>query len=175
MKNFILYFVVLSVIIVSCDQEDPNIQSTNAKALAGEWFVTYSIGGSDVGGGYSTIITSNTAANLATEILISDYVDPNAKTGNFWSYKVKAQADPDAKSFTASESVSTALINNEDPYPIKVNILNGKIIPFGGKSRTGVVVDSIYFEIQFEDDATPFENTFIVSGHKRTGFTADEY
>jgi len=175
MKKLFLYIITLSVIASACEQDDPNIQSTNAKQMAGEWFVTYSLDGADVGGGHTAMITSNTAANLATEILISDYVDPNAKTGNFWSYKIKAQVDPTTKTFTASESTSTALINNETPYPIKVNVLNGKIIPLGGRSRTGVVVDSIYFEIQFEDDSPAYGNTFVVSGHKRTGFDADEY
>jgi len=100
--------------------------------------------------------------------MVSDFVDPNATSGNFWSYKVKAQADLANKSFTASDSQNSA-------YDSKVNILNGKVFKNGGHSKTGVVVDSIYFEIQFNDDVTPYGTTYVVSGHKRTGFTADEY
>lgn len=175
MKNLIIYTVAfIGALMVSCDQDDPNIEHTATEALAGEWYVTYSVGGTDVGGGHSKIITSNTAANVATEILVSDYVEPNATSGNFWSYKVKAEVDPSSESFSANESVSSALYEG-DPYYIKVNILNGKVLPGQGHSKTGVTVDSIYFEMQFEDDTPAYSTTFVVAGHKRTGFKADEY
>lgn len=165
---------LLAVLLWRCNSDDPNIKNTATEAMAGEWYVTYSVGGTDVGGGHSKIITSNTAANVATEILVSDYVEPNAVQGNFWSYKVKVQADPTAESFSANESVSSALYKG-DPYYIKVNVMNGKVFPGKGHSKTGVTVDSIYFELQFEDDAPSFGNTYVVSGHKRTGFVADDY
>ena len=171
MKHIYITFFCLSVLLLSCDQDDPNVKHTNTEALAGEWFVTYTLDGADEGGGYSTIITSNTAANTASEILVTDYVDPNDTEGHFWSYKVKANADVNAKTFSASNAVSSAIVDDE-PYPIKINITNGKVIRNGGFSKTGVVVDSIYFEIEFEDDPG---NTYIASGHKRTGFTEDEF
>jgi hypothetical protein len=173
MKKIILFALGISVALLSCEQDDPNIGQTATKDLAGEWYVTYTVDGTDLIG-HAPIITSNTAANLPTEILITDYVEPNATAGNFWSYKVKAQVDPAAKEFTATEVVSSALYDG-DPYNIKVNVLNGKVIKNGGHSRTGVVVDSIYFELQFEDDSPAFGTTYVVSGHKRTGFTADDY
>jgi hypothetical protein len=165
---------LLSLLLWRCNQDDPNIKSTAGEAIAGEWYVTYKVGTTDVNGGYSPIITSNTAANVATEMLISDYVTPTATSGNFWSFKVKAQVDPANKTFAADEAVSSALWH-EDPYPIKVNVLNGSIFKDGGHSKTGVTVDSIYFELQFEDDSSPFGTTYIVSGHKRTGFAADDF
>ena len=167
---------LLSLLFAGCNQDDPSIEETAGKEIAGEWFVTYKVGTDDVGGGYSAIITSNTAANVATEMLISDYVAPNSLTGNFWSYKVKAQLNPDSKTFTANEAVSSALVGAaQDPYDIKVNVLNGGVFKGMGHSKTGVKVDSIYFELQFEDDSSPFGTTYIVSGHKRTGFAADDY
>lgn len=171
-RNIILG--LLSVLLWRCDSEDPNIKHTETEALAGEWYVTYTLNGSDFNGGYSRIITANTAANVANEILVSDYVEPNAARGNFWSYKIKAQVDPAGGSFTADEVTSSASYDG-DPYPVKVNILNGKVMPGKGRSKTGVVVDSIYFEIQFEDDTPAFGRTYVATGHKRTGFHADDY
>jgi len=156
--------------MAGCNESDPSIKHTNTEAFAGEWFVTYTLDGSDVGGGYTEIITSNTAANVATEMFVSDWVDPTAKSGNFWTYKVKAQSDPKGLTFSADQSESSV-----EGYNIKVNILNGKIFPKGGLSKSKVVVDSIYFEIEFEDDSPAFGNKYVVSGHKRTGFTEDEY
>jgi len=163
--------ILLFATMVSCNESDPNIKHTNAEAFAGEWFVTYSLGGSDVGGGYSTIITSNTAANVATEFLISDYVDPNATTGNFWSYKAKANSVASSLAFSATDAPSHVVVKGDD-YDITLTITNGKIFPKGGLSKSKVAVDSIYFEVEFSDDPG---DKFICSGHKRTGFTEDEY
>jgi hypothetical protein len=176
MKNIAIYFLTIAsaVLVSSCDQDDPNIKSTSGAAIAGEWYVTAEVDGDDIGLGHFKIITSNTAADVASEMLVSDYVEPNSESGNFWSFVVKANVSPENKTFTASEVTSTA-IYEEEPYPIKVNILNGAILPGQGHSKTGVATDSIYFEIQFEDDSPSFGTTYVIAGHKRTGFTADDY
>ena len=138
---------------------------------------SHSVDGEEIAS-YSEVITSNTSANVNTEILLSDYVDPNGNFGNFWTYKIKAQIDPATKKFSADEVTSTATYNGE-LYNIKVNVANGQIFPKGGLSKTGVVTDSIYFEIQFEDDTDDdgngFSHTYVAHGHKRTGFTEDDY
>jgi len=174
MKYLYIMLCGLSLLVLSCNSDDPNIKHTNAEALAGEWFVTVSVDGSDFNGGYGTIITSNTAANVSTEILISDLVDPNGKP-SFTGYKVKAQSDLKTLSFSA-DKVMNAMIDYADTS-LHVSIANGKIFPKGGFSKSKGVVDSIYFELQIEDDilAGPYGTTYIVSGHKRTGFTQDEY
>jgi hypothetical protein len=152
--------------ILGCDSDDPTIGRTAGQEIAGEWWVTYSVDGVDVNRGYSEIITSNTAANVNTEMLISDLVNPNAAGGNFWTYKIKAQIDPTAKKFTADEAPNA--IGDE----IEVNIVNGQIFPEGGFSKTRVVTDSIYFEIEFSDDPGTI---YVAHGHKRTGFTEDDF
>jgi len=180
MKTSYLYIIAASLFfVVACNEDDPDVKKTNTVDLAGEWWVTYKVDdGSgnlvDVGGGYTGILTSNTASNTASEILITDYVDPNATSGNFWSYTVKAQANVSALTFTGNESLSSALYE-EEPYPIKVNVLKGQVLKGLGLSKTKVKVDSIYFELQFSDDKPAYATTFIVSGHKRTGFYEDEY
>lgn len=162
-----------AAIMSSCNESDPNIKQTNAEAFAGEWFVTVTVDGTDINGGYGTVITSNTAANVSTEILVSDLVDPNGKP-SFAGYKVKAQSDIKAMSFNADKVLST--IPDYNDTMLHVSIANGKIFPKGGMSKSKVVVDSIYFELQLEDDTpSPYGTTYVVSGHKRTGFTEDEY
>jgi len=161
-----------AIMMTSCNESDPSIKHTNAEAFAGEWFVTVTVDGTDVNGGYGTIITSNSAANVASEIIVSDLVDPNGQP-SFAGYKIKAQSDIKAMTFSADKILST--IPDYNDTMLHVSIANGKIFPKGGLSKTKVVVDSIYFELQLEDDGPPYGTTYVVSGHKRTGFTEDEY
>jgi hypothetical protein len=64
---------------------------------------------------------------------------------NFWDFQVKAPMNVDSKTFGLAD---------------------------GGRSKTGVQVDSIYFEVEFADDpGTIYE----ISGHGRTGFGDDDY
>jgi len=53
-----------------------------------------------------------------------------------------------------------------------VNITDGKILKNAGHSRTGVVVDSIYFKGEFDYDPGTI---LTFAGTKRTGFEEDEY
>jgi len=179
-KYFLYIFFLLPLMISGCNEDDPNVKKTNAVDFAGEWWVTYSVKNTDgsledVGGGYSKVLTSNTAANTASEIILTDVTgDQTRDHGNFWTYKVKVPSSLPSLSFVAPEAASLATYDF-DPYPIKLHVLNGKIIKDGGFSKTKVKVDSIYFEVEFEDDTPAFGTTYIVSGHKRTGFYEDEF
>jgi hypothetical protein len=130
--------------------------------LAGEWYVRYTVGGVDVYSlGYNTFLTSTTAAADGKELLLDDQ-------HNFWDFVVKTPMDVASKTFSAPDS----LTNLVEGYDIKILVKNGKVIPNGGKSKTGVEVDSIYFEVEFADDpGTIYE----ISGHERTGFGDDDY
>jgi len=172
MKYLYIMLCGMSMLVLSCNSDDPNIKHTNAEAFAGEWFVTVTVGGADVNGGYKTIVTSNTAANVSTEIIVSDLVDPNGDF-SFSGYKVKAQSDIKTMTFSADKVLST--IPDYADTMLHVSIAKGQIFPKGGFSKTNGVVDSIYFELQLEDDGPPYGTTYVVSGHKRTGFTQDEY
>ncbi len=133
--------------------------------LAGEWYVQYTIGGVDVYGlGHNTFLTSTTSAADGNELLLNDQ-------SNFWDFIVKSPMDVSSKTFGLS-SASDSLDNLVDGYPIKIRVVNGEVFPDGGRSKTGVQVDSIYFEVEFADDpGTIYE----ISGHERTGFGMDEY
>ena len=90
---------------------------------------------------------------------------------NFWDFQVKAPMDVGTKTFGLSNGADS-LTNLVEGYDIKIRVTKGQVIPDGGRSKTGVQVDSIYFEVEFADDpGTIYE----ISGHQRTGFTADDY
>lgn len=152
--------------------------------LAGEWFVQTYYGGSAVVG-YEHIFTYNTAKADGSEIWFDDY-------GNIWPVKAKITANPSGNSFAGTGDNIEApiyrydtldIIRDENVDPIDsvdqifigyetVTVKEGKIIPGGGKSRTGVVVDSIYILAEFSDDPG---SEYEFSGHRRTGFEEDDF
>ncbi len=165
MKQIKLMFILVALVaFASSCQEEYEAEMIPGHELAGEWYVTYTIGGVDVYNfGYSTIMTNNTAAADGKQIWVSDL-------HHFWDFKAKVNADPANGTFGQSDSLDNA---EELNYPIKLVIKSGKVIPEGGKSKTGVVTDSISFIVGFGDDAPGTEYT--ASGHRRTGFVEDDY
>ena len=163
MKNrFLILSAFLFLGLMSCDLgNDPDVGGTATQSVAGEWWTTFTIDGDDVYGiGYQQITTSNTAANVPTEFLITD----NAHT---WDYKIKSPLNLDAKTFGGAD-----LQNLVDGYDIVMTVANGKILPGAAISTGGNVTDSIYFEIEFEDDPGTI---YQVAGYRRTGFLEDEH
>ena len=159
MKLNKLIILFLCVIAASSCQEEYEVPMVPGNEVAGEWYVTYTVGGVDIYGvGHTSMLTSNTAAGTGDSILVTD-------VGHFWDFTAKSIASPSSMSFGSADSTMNMA------YPVNMVINSGKIIPDGGKSKTGVTVDSIYFEIGFGDDA----NTFVASGHRRTGFEEDDY
>ncbi len=159
MKNKILiFFAFVALGLMSCDLgDDPAVGGTATQAMAGEWWVTFSIGGEDLTG-YTLTTTSNTAANSTSEFLVTD-------NANAWDYKVKCPINLDAKTFSG-----TSLANLT--YDITVNITDGKILPGAATTTGGNVTDSIYFKVEFSDDPG---NLYEVAGYRRTGFLEDEH
>ncbi len=170
MKNSIITMVSLIFIFVACDTNeiDPGAAANNN--LSGEWFVHYDhnqFGADPFGAGYTRILTSTTASQSATNLIVTD-------EGNFWDYRVKTEMDISSKSFGSSDT----LISFVDDYDIKVIIRNGVILEDAVTTAAGVLTDSIYFEVWFEDleGATGIpSDTLVVSGYRRTGFDEDEH
>ncbi|MFT4521669.1 MAG: hypothetical protein ACI8ZN_000606 [Bacteroidia bacterium] len=165
LKTLTLIFAGL-VLFSSCeDWKAYEPEQLPGNHMANEWYVTYKVGGVDIYNfGYSTIITSTTAAADGENLIVTDQ-------GHFWDYLVKSPMNADAKTFGIS-AAGDSLTNLVDGYDIKIRVTNGKVIAGGGTSKTGVKVDSIYMEIEFADDpGTIYE----VGGHGRTGFEEDDY
>jgi len=166
MKNYIIYSILAVALFTSCDEKADYEQiDSNVVEAAGEWWVNYTTDGYE--SGYTKLLTFNTAADDGKEIWISD-------EGNFWVYKVKCPVniDLDNVTFSGTDLISVALWQGE-PYDIAINVTNGKIIKDAVTNlASGAVADSIYFEIEFEDDPGTI---YQAAGFRKTGFVEDEH
>jgi hypothetical protein len=157
MKKFIQVTTFLSVLLVACSKNLPEVGGTSAEKVANEWWVTLKMGNDDLLGTHVKLVTYNTSADND-----SMWIDD---LGNIWQFKCKAKVDYPNLTFLANDAPN-------DYYDITVNIANGKVIQNGGVSKTGNVTDSIYFETKFSDDP---DNTYIISGTARTRYAEDDY
>ncbi len=183
-KYLILFLTVLAFSFTSCD-EDTEPGGTAVEKMAGDWWVTYQQSVDEYnylfnGTGampdeanienwnwdyfyddaHSQIYTYNTAANVATEMFITD-------KKHYWNYRVKAMVDYAAKTFTCPTTTNLA-------YDTDVTIIGGKVLENAATTPSGMPADSIVFYIKFSDDEYGFTYTK-VSGFRRTGFTADDF
>lgn len=148
-KLKLLIFALAGVALFSCEPTYEK-QYSWAYPVAGDWMVTAYIDGEAITDPWE-MKTYNSSFGKDS-IWVDDY------DGNFWDFQAKCAVDMSSKTFQ-----TTGSINAIDGYPITVKILNGKII---GK-------DSIYMEVQFEDDETPFATTFQIKGHREVSY--EEY
>jgi len=162
--KYIILLVFTMGLFASCDPNDtmdtPKTEILGAgQMLPGEWWVTYTVDGADIYGvGYTMLSTYNNADNASNKLFITD-------NENFWSFKVEADADINANTFSITDG--TELL-----YDDATTITNGKVIPGGGTTKGGNVTDSIYMEIVWASEPG---TTYVASGVRRTGFLEDEY
>ena len=172
-KYLLLILTALTFSFVSCDDYEPGATAT--EALAGDWYVTYSV---KVGNEWQELVgpvlltTYNTAANVSTEMFVDDH-------GSFWEIKGKVKANPSGRSFGSDNEVDNYY------YDSKFKVKDGLVLPKQAHSPSNVVTDSIVFYVSFNDDGyendngemvlTPYETTYRVSGFRRTGFLEDEF
>ncbi|MCO4293267.1 hypothetical protein NF867_10360 [Solitalea sp. MAHUQ-68] len=180
-KSMITMALLLTaaVAITSCEKvesDDITYVAPSGK-FAGEWFVTLKDGGVNALTGvkpYAKLITFNDVNkgdSLWVQTINLSYVNPADKATYTTSFaskalKVKSLTQPTAMNFSveAGKNIVNGATN-------KITIVNAKVLPGQGKAFTGTVVDSIYMEVQYSD--VPGK-TFILSGHQRSGFPADE-
>jgi hypothetical protein len=158
---------LLTMSMVSCKRTLPDNGKTAVVNMANGWWVTYSVQGTPLLATPVFFSTYNTSENTTDSLWIDDL-------GNFWDFKGKVASDYTHLTFSNNACVNTY-------YDDTAQIANGKILLKAGHSRTGVLTDSIYFEIKFSDDEdangnpAPYLNTYVVSGTARTGIIADDY
>lgn len=157
----ILFIFFVSIGIFSCDLgEEPAIEGTQLQEMCGEWYIQVLLeDGTDVGGGYHLISTSNTAANTTTDLLLDDH--------ELWPCKIKCKVDLASKSFVAQNGISNYY--SDDAV---VSIFEGKIWDDAATTSGGNKSDSIYVKFEFGDDPG---TKYIYAGYKRTGFLEDEH
>ena len=156
--------MLFCAVFTSCEKE--KVGNTETMAMAGQWYVTVDAadesgnvveGFEDLFGlGRHLLLTSNTAANSASEMMIDDL-------GNFWMYRVKVSCDINNLTFaTGSQTVE-----NLNGDPIEVTISNGKIVKDGGVQNNGSKADYIEFYVSFSDD--PYPATYGYKNYKVSG------
>lgn len=171
MKKTIIPLIIVMIFgLAGCKTGDIDPGGVANNDLSGHWYVHYdhSVYGPDpFGVGYTRLLTSTTADASATEFIIDDEL-------NFWWYRVKAKMDIPSMTFGSNDT----LVSYIPDYDIKVLVRNGQVFEDAVTTEAGVVTDSIYFEIWFEDLHTATgitSDTLFVSGYRRTGFLEDEH
>lgn len=137
-----LFMFMLLFITVACEQtlenEETSLLETN---LQGEWTVNAYNDDTLIFGPFN-ISTLTTIGNES--IIIKD-------NGEFWNFQTKANV------LNLSDAFETeASLNEISSLNVKINVLNGRLIN----------KDSIAFDIQFEDDETPFGITYTLKGRR---------
>ena len=165
--------IAAAFLAISCEK-DP-IENTATMATAGQWYVQ--VDGVDASGnlpdedyadffglGNVLMLTFNTAANKADEMMVSDLE-------NFWEFQVKVKCDQAALTFGNSDEVEN-LIGDDN-----VLLTNGKITIDGATTPSGMKADSIEFDVAFDDDPYPGKYGFDhykVHGYRYTGLANDD-
>ncbi len=164
LKNISLLFFGFAAMALatSCDEGgNPDAGGTKTQDFAGDWHIVgYEPDGTTpaYGGGYVLYSTYNASSN-DENFWIDDH-------DTFFEIKSKVQV-ADFNTLTFSGQVDEPELYTGGT----VHVTNGKIIKKGGTSFGGHVVDSIYFEAEFDwDPGTVYK----FGGHKRTGFLEDE-
>lgn len=172
MKKVFYFFGILAMGILASCQKDP-VENTACVDMSGDWYVTIDAAKSgqvvyeDVYDlGYVHMFTSNTAANIVTEMLLTDNRDDP-----FWKFKVKVTADPAALTFSSQNA------DNLYGDGCVINVTGGKIVKGGAQTPSGMPADAIEFYITFSDDEDGPAygwDSFYIHGYRYTGFAGDE-
>lgn len=165
MKKIILASaVIFTSVLMGCENEvDPG--KNPLMQMSNEWwaqiYVPDGSGGlTDIGQGYQHLMTSNTASGTADSLFVDDFDG---------LLELKAKVACDAKTLTFTTNGEAVRERYTDGTVI---IENGRVLVKAGKSTSGVTVDSIYFEAEFDWDPGQI---YILAGHGRTGFPEDEH
>lgn len=161
MKQFIyLLFSItsFSVAIISCSKK-PDVENTATVKMAGDWWVeSFRDGAHEYD--FGRIYTYNTSDPNSGQLWLDDLK-------HTWWFKAKFDIEYGTLSFKPKAAIDNLYAPGET-----IEVMEGKVIPRGGHSKTGVAVDSFYLKAKFSDDPG---HTWEFKGHQRTGFFEDEY
>jgi hypothetical protein len=159
-KIYSISIILVAIILVSACSKKPDIEYTSTYKMAGEWFTRYYHNNAAVTP-FHKIVSYNVSDPAAAQVWVDDLGQ--------WPFVAKFDVDIASLAFKAMSNVSNA--NTASPAKT-LKVLEGKVLPGTGHTKTGVVVDSIYIRMEFSDD--PGE-IYEIRGHQRTGFFEDEY
>lgn len=149
---------IIIITIVSACSKKPDVEYTSTYKMSGEWYTRFYTGGTAVTN-YHKTISYNTSDPNSGQIWVDDLgVQP---------FKAKFNVDYSTLTFKPTNGIANLANTGKT-----INVLEGKVLPNAGKSKSGVTVDSIYLKVEFSEEAgTIYE----VAGHQRTGFFEDNY
>ena len=150
-------FVVAAIVFAACSKK-PDVENTGSEKMAGEWFTQYYTGGTAVTD-HHKILSYNTSDPMSSKMWVEDH--------DVWPFKAKFDVDLGAMTFRAADNLDNIALTGK-----KIKVYEGKIVAKGGRSKSGVVVDSIYLKVEFSDDPGVI---YEIKGHQRTGLFEDEY
>lgn len=142
-KTIYIILLIAASVVLSCERNEEKIELTSA--LNGEWEVVAYLGDTPIHDGAFPLIISSDFPLKTDSITIND------TSKYFWNFQVKVSADHENGTFETQKSIC-----EHCRYGIGIKVFNGKIIDS----------DSIYLEIQFEDDETPYGNTYRLKGYR---------
>ncbi|MDH4089666.1 MAG: hypothetical protein OEV24_04330 [Cyclobacteriaceae bacterium] len=165
MKQILILIAVGVVFVLASCETDIDPGQNAVVKMSNEWwgqiYVPDGSGGlEDIGLGYQHLLTFSTASGTADSMFIDDFDG---------LLELKAKVACNVNDLTFTTNGETVVERYTDGTVI---IGNGRIFIDGGKSTTGVKVDSIYFEAEFDWDPGQI---YVVAGHGRTGFLEDEH
>ena len=153
--NLIILTALLGMGLVSCDLgNDPDIDGTATQEVAGEYFTQlYSAPGGDLYLDYSLMTISNTAANVADRVRITD-------DGHVWGYNIEGVTNVTNKTFSADKAPNAwfdaapdasafdpvgTMVTAESDYPKYMTITDGVILTNAANVPSAAPADSIAF------------------------------
>lgn len=159
----LLMSVSALTLTTSCEDDrgyadyDPGTQEN--REVSGEWFIMgYETDGATPVADYARFLTYDAETIGDNDFYIEEYV-PN--------FELKSKVQNNGDLMFSGQTDAPELVTGGT-----VTISNGKIIKDGGRSTGGTVVDSIYFEAEFDWDPGYI---YKFGGHRRTGFEEDEH
>lgn len=172
MKKFALLLIAAaSLIITSCSKDEGIADNPTTGNLSKQWFVR--VQGPASTSNYSlfstrtlTVVTSYDALGSPVARTLSDTLVLDDHELLNPTFRANVRITVANRTFGAGEYKNWN--NPSDSIIVK----EGSIIRDGGRSRTGATVDSIYLRYAFKSAPN---TDYMLGGHARTGFVADEY
>jgi hypothetical protein len=151
--------ILISAVVLAACSKKPDIENTSTVKMSGDWYVeSFKDGAHEYD--FGRIFTYNTTDPNSGQIWVDDL-------HNTWWFKGKFDVDYSTLSFKPKTGIPNLHATGET-----IDVIEGKVIPMAGHSKTGVLVDSIYLKAKFSDDPG---HTWEFKGHQRTGFFEDDY
>lgn len=169
-KLLLLALAAAPFAITSCTKDEGTTETPNTVNLAKHWFVR--VQGPSSTSNYSLFSTRTTYLTETTDTFGTQQQRMLADTITIDDHNLLVPTlRSNVRIAVASRTFGEGTYKNWADTSNKFILKEGKIIRLGGRSKSGITVDSIYIKYAFQS-APAVE--YILSGHERTGLLQDE-